>query len=323
MLFWAKLKKVIKIMPRIILAPLQGVTTPLFRTLFVANYTGCNEAMAPFISISSGGKPPLSHIKELLTENNSNRMTLIPQLLSKDGNDFLSAAKVICDATGSREINWNIGCPSGTVTGKKRGAGLLPHPDIIDRFLNVVCASMPCRLSIKMRLGMKSSREWEPLAPILNRYPISEITIHARTGVQKYDGVANTEMFAEIKAALRHPIVYNGDITTVEFAKEIMKRHPDLSGIMVGRGLVANPLLADSIQNGSEANNEAIVQAILKLHDIIFEGYSKFLQGGALLGRMKELVKYWGPKLTDDERAIRNVLRSRSVEEYRSNFFKI
>jgi tRNA-dihydrouridine synthase len=307
-------------MPRIILAPLQGVTTPLFRTLFAANFTGCDEAMAPFITTSGADIPPLSHIREVLPENNRNRMKLIPQLLSKDGDDFLAASKVIHDATGTDEINWNIGCPSGTVTGKKRGAGLLPFPEMIDSFLNTVCASMPCKLSVKMRLGMKSNREWEALVPILNQYPISEITIHARTGVQKYEGVADTEMFAEVKSLLRMPVVYNGDITTVEFVQQLLNRHPDLSGIMVGRGLVANPLLAASIQDGKEAKSEEIVLAIHKLHNHLLEGYSKFLQGGALLGRMKELVKYWGAKLTRDERLLRNVLRSKNMGEFSFTF---
>ncbi|MBL8029619.1 MAG: tRNA-dihydrouridine synthase family protein [Fibrobacteres bacterium] len=303
-------------MPRIILAPLQGVTTPLFRTALASMFTGFDEAMAPFITTTSNGPPPAKHMKEILPENNNNRLKIIPQLLSKEGGDFLEAAKVIVDLCGADEINWNIGCPSGTVTGKKRGAGLLPYPEVIDRFLGVVCAKLSCKLSVKMRLGMIDSREWEALAPILNNYPISEITIHARTGKQQYDGYADVDMFAECKAAIKHPVVYNGDVVSVEFADKIIKRFPDLSGIMVGRGLIANPLLSMSIQNGCEADKKERSIAIFNLHKKMFAQYAEILQGGAFLGRMKELMKYWGPMLSEDERLIRDVLRARCVEDY-------
>lgn len=305
-------------MIRIILAPLQGVTTAPFRSLFAAHFTGCSEAMAPFITTAHGHLLARSCFKDILPENNPSSVTLIPQLLSKDGADFLIAAQMINQEFGYTEINWNIGCPSGTVTGKGRGAGILPHPDVIDRFLNTVCASMPCRLSVKMRLGFKHPREWEALVPILNRYPIHEITVHARTGVQLYGGLADAAMFGELYNALRHPLVYNGDISTVAFARDIVRRYPKISGLMIGRGLIANPLLAAAIREDCEPSPDSVTTAIQMFHAMLFEAYGRSLQGNALLGRMKELVKYWGPRLTREERPLKQVLRARTLEAYRT-----
>lgn len=303
-------------MPRIILAPLQGVTTARYRTLFAAHFKGCQEAMAPFISTPHGNPPPLRIFKDILPENNRNGMALIPQLLSKDGNDFSATAKIIHKTLGYPEINWNIGCPSGTVTAKGRGAGILPHLDVIDRFLETVCKEKPFRLSVKMRLGFKNAREWEALVPVLNRYPIHEITIHARTGTQQYKGAADTAMFGELYGALEHPVVYNGDITSVAFARNILTRFPKVSGLMIGRGLIANPLLADSIQTGIEAPPAAVLAAIRGFYNVLLHHYARALQGGALLGCMKELVKYWGPRLSPEERPVRNVLRATSLKAF-------
>jgi tRNA-dihydrouridine synthase B len=185
---------------RLVLAPLMGITGATFRRLYNRHFPGFTSALAPFVTTTSGNPAARSHFRDILPENNENSLPLVPQLIGRSGEDFACAAERLSSEFGFAEVNWNIGCPSGTVTAKKRGAGLLPHPDLIDAFLDHVCRTISCRLSIKMRLGLNDPLEYRALVPILNRYPIAEITMHPRTGSQMYDGSVNMEAFADFYA---------------------------------------------------------------------------------------------------------------------------
>jgi tRNA-dihydrouridine synthase B len=150
-----------------------GITGATFRRIYNRHFPGFSAALAPFITTTHGNPASRSHFKDVLPENNRDSLPLIPQLIGRSGPDFARAAKRLHDDFGYTEVNWNIGCPSGTVTAKQRGAGILPHPDLIDDFLDHVCANITCRLSVKMRIGFKDPLEYRVLIPILNRYPIA------------------------------------------------------------------------------------------------------------------------------------------------------
>jgi tRNA-dihydrouridine synthase B len=305
--------------PRLILAPLMGITGATFRRLFNRHFPGFTGALAPFITTTHGNPAARSHFKDILPENNQNSLPLTPQLIGRDGPDFISAANRLSEEFGFAEINWNIGCPSGTVTAKRRGAGLLPYPELIDGFLDHVCARITCRLSIKMRIGMNDPLEYRPLIPILNRYPIAEITIHPRTGSQMYKGTVDLAAFAECFAALNKPVIYNGDITTTAFAQQLIDRFPGLAGLMIGRGAIANPFLPQAIRSGVDECSLVDRARIKTFHDDLVATYEATLKGGALpiLSRMKELWAYWLP-FTGSRKTMKKILKAKRMDEYRS-----
>lgn len=301
--------------PPLVLAPLQGVTTAVFRRVFAGHFGGFDRAMAPFIATPHGRLPPLRRFRDILPENNRGAPPLVPQLLGKDGDDFRALANAIHDELGHSEVNWNLGCPSPTVTARGRGAGMLPHPDRVRAFLDAACAGLRCRLSVKLRLGMQRDDEALALADVLNAYPIVEVTIHPRTARQQYQGHADVARFADLKALLAHPVAYNGDVDTTAFARDVCARFPDLSSLMVGRGALANPWLPAAIRAGRPERDAWHLPVLAAFHDDLFDAYRLALEGGAgpVLGRMKELWGYWAPAFPD----ARRVLKARTLAEYR------
>ena len=304
---------------RLILAPLMGITGATFRQIYNRHFPGFSGALAPFIATTHGNPAARSHFRDVLPENNQDGPPITPQLIGRDGPDFVMAAKRLCGDLGFTEVNWNIGCPSGTVTAKQRGAGLLPFPDLIDAFLDHVCAHLTCRLSIKIRIGMHDPLEYRALIPVFNRYPIAEITVHPRTGSQMYTGEVDMNAFAELFAALNMPVIYNGDITTVAGARQLFERFPGLAGLMIGRGAVANPFLPQAIRSGADESALFDRSRLRAFHDDLVRAYEATLEGGAmpLLGRMKELWAYWALSL-GSRKTVKKVLKAKRVDEYRS-----
>ncbi|MFH1156196.1 MAG: tRNA-dihydrouridine synthase, partial [Pseudomonadota bacterium] len=97
----------------LILAPLQGFTDAVFRTVFARHFSGIDMAMAPFIPTMGQGRLNASRIRDILPENNRN-IPVIPQILGNSPEDFIHLARVIADL-GYGTVNWNLGCPHSKV----------------------------------------------------------------------------------------------------------------------------------------------------------------------------------------------------------------
>ena len=277
--------------------------------------------MAPFIPTTHGRLPSLKYFKDIHPENNLCSLPIIPQLLGKDGHDFRETANFIHDELGYQEINWNIGCPAPTVTSRGRGAGMLRYPDRVASFLEAAFTGLRCRLSIKMRLGSDRDDDYLELVDSLRQYPIAEITIHPRTGRQQYEGQADIERFADLKARLGHPVAYNGDIRTAAQGSEICARFSDLSSLMIGRGAVTNPWLPAAIAGGQPELEEFNLPTLARFHDDLYESYRTTMEGGAgpILGKMKEVWGYWAAWAPD----VKGILKSRNLGEYEDQTNKV
>lgn len=338
---------------RLVLAPLLGITSASYRRVFFSSFPGWSGALAPFIATTSGNESHPRRFKDILPENNpwhGVQGGLEPQLIGKSGLDFARNAQRMKDEWAYERINWNIGCPSGTVTAKSRGAGLLPYPDEIDRFLDEALGGFNGTITIKLRLGMYGEKEWEALVPILNRYPLGEVTIHGRTGIQQYKGRANVAESGRFLEAIRHPVLMNGDINTLNYALWLLEAFPTLSGLMIGRGALVDPLLATDIRTAlihgkrsglpqelpdglaprSLPSTRMSKEQRKNYHDLILEELSSEAerQGGKtfLLGPLKELWSHWVPWFMNPqaqgtdrdkaERVVSRVLKTRNLDEY-------
>ncbi len=231
-----------------ILAPMQGLTEVLFRRVYEECFPGAIRlSVSPFISLThnlqhSKGKAKESLLADVLPENNIGSIPVVPQILGKESGEFVEMSNILYDL-GYREMNWNIGCPMRNITGKHRGSGILPYPDEVREILDNTVPRMKLQLSIKMRIGLRSKDEIFALIPILNDYPLSSVTIHPRTGRQQYTGVPDLDTFGEALHLIKHPVIYNGDIRTPDDARRIKARFPEVSDIMVGRGVLYRPTL--------------------------------------------------------------------------------
>jgi tRNA-dihydrouridine synthase B len=299
--------------PVLHLAPLHGVTNYILRNTFFEFFGGFDAAMAPFIFSKHPIDCKNKLLKDILPENNKG-MAITPQILSNDPTEFLSLAHNIIEL-GYDEINWNLGCPYKMVANKQRGSGLLPLPQRIDAFLEAVIPALKIPLSLKIRLGRERPEEIYALIPIFNKYPLKKIIIHPRTGIQMYDGKADVDAFIAAAKLLKHPVMYNGDITSLAVFNDIQMKCDFVNEWMIGRGALRNPFLPSIIKNEPIPSDKT--QRIRKYHDELFARYVSVLSGpGHVMDKMKEIWGYLGFSFTNSEIVIKKISRANSMQEF-------
>jgi tRNA-dihydrouridine synthase len=293
---------------------MKGFTDCVFRRIFALHFNGFDLAIAPFLASKRDCPVRRRHVRDLWPENNPN-LTVVPQILSKVAADFTALANYLYDM-GYPTVNWNLGCPSPMVASKKRGAGLLPHTDRIDMFLDDALAGMKGRLSIKIRLGWQSSDDLSRLMPVLDRYPLEEIIIHPRTGVQAYTGTTDLDAFEAIRDLSEHRVVYNGDIRTRADYTSLATRFPDINHWMIGRGFLSDPFLPQTIKTGCEAAADRL-EMMRNFHDDLFEAYRRVLRGPShLLKKMKGLWRYFALAFEPFDKTMKEIKKATRPEQY-------
>ena len=299
----------------IYLGPLRGVTLRTFRNAFCRHFQGVDIAISPFIPTVNSTKVKPSLLKDV-DLGLQQSMPVIPQIIGNSPDDVVNMCRTLM-AAGHNEINWNLGCPHRPVTRKKRGSGLLPHPDMIKAVLDGAFAVEGLKFSVKVRLGLNDPDELLNIAEALDTYPLSEIIIHPRTGTQMYDGTVDLDRFEQCMPIFSCPVVYNGDIKTAEDFRTLQSRFPSIDRWMIGRWLVANPFLAEEIR-GITCEAPTRQERLSAFLDELLEEYSEELFGPAhILGRMKELWKYLALSVEGGESLLNDIRRATSVEEYR------
>jgi tRNA-dihydrouridine synthase B len=277
--------------PRLILAPLKGFTDVIFRNTFAEHFQGFDGAVAPFIPAVAADRLTDKHVRDLLPHQNT-CMPIEPQILGNTAEDFVFLSRRLFDM-GYPDVNWNLGCPFRPVTKKRRGSGLLPFPDRVDAFLSKTLPAIPGRLSIKMRLGRNHPAEILRLLPVLDRYPLKEITIHPRTARQMYAGRPDLDMFQICLEQSRHRLVYNGDITDLSGFRSLATRFPGVDSWMIGRGALSNPFLPAMIRTGRDGVGGKM-EKFRAFYEELFARYQERLCGpGHLLNRMKGFWTYF------------------------------
>ncbi len=303
------------IKPFLWLAPLRGLTDAEYRTAWSRHFDGIDLAVAPFVTTHGGQRIKTRHVRDLLPANNRD-MPVIPQILSKNPDDFANLANHLF-GLGYACVNLNLGCPFPQVANKGRGSGMLPFPERVAAFLEGTLPRLAGRMSIKTRLGRHSPDEIQSLIPIFNQYPLQEIIIHPRTGVQMYSGQPDLDAFGACLNTLDHPVIYNGDINRLSDFNRLATLFPSAAGWMIGRGVLANPFLPGVLKSGSKsAEREA--DRFYRFHDDLLERYERRLRGpGHLLNRMKGFWKYFAERFENSTRGRKRIHKSRTLAQYR------
>ena len=274
-------------------APMEGITGRAFRELHAACFPGVDRYWLPFLS-PAGSRQLTPRQRRELEPGPLGLERLVPQVLTKDPKEFLWAASALAEL-GYREVNLNLGCPSGTVVSKGKGAGLLRDPAALDRFLEAIFAAAPIPVSVKTRIGLTEPAEWEKLLPVLARYPIRELCIHPRTRKELYAGGVHFEAFRRAVEVLPVPLRYNGNLFSPAAVQRMEAACPGLSGVMIGRGLLADPALITRCRGGVRER-----EALIAFHEGLAERYlSGMHPDGAVLPKFKELWMYLSLLLPD------------------------
>lgn len=291
-------------------APLEGVTDVIYRRTHAACFSGVDKYFIPFVS-------PTHHLvftpkeKRSVSPAENAGFRAVPQILSKHANQFLWAARELCDL-GYQEVNLNLGCPSGTVTGKGKGSGMLRDLDALEAFLDEIFANPPMAISIKTRIGFAIEEEWEAIWALLSRYPVSEFIIHPRTRAQFYKGVPFREAYGHALKSTSSPMVYNGDLFTTEDCRNLMALYPQTSALMIGRGLLAYPSLAQELRGGEKLTRESLRD----FHDRLYNAYLQNDPKNVALIRMRVVMNHLACCFENPKKVLKAIRKAQNDAAY-------
>lgn len=292
-------------------APMEGVTGDLFRQAQRQHFIAADRYYTPFLSPTSSRVLAQRELREVEPGHNAG-IYVVPQLMGNNASDFLWMAEQLRDL-GYDEVNLNLGCPSGTVVTKKKGAGLLWERQLLERLLDGVFAACPVPVSIKTRLGMERADEFPPILELYNRYPVKELIVHARVQTDQYKNRPNLEMFSYALEHSRAPVCYNGDLFCASDVQAFQARFPAAERVMLGRGLAANPGLIGELKTGEGPTAGALRAFHRTLYDLTRE---RIPDRRALLFRMKEAWRYLGCSFAGAEKPLKRICRTQSLPDY-------
>ena len=307
---------------QVLFAPLQGYTTGIYRKAHAEIFGGVDAYYAPFLRIENG-RPREKDLRDI--DDDHDLITgakTVPQIIANSVNEFKTLADAIMQK-GFTEIDFNMGCPFPMQVSRHRGAGLLSDVQTVKSIMDEIArftAKNSIKFSVKMRLGQNSPDEAFALLPILNATPLAHITLHPRLGKQQYKGAIDYTSFVRFYDECRHPLVYNGDITSVSQMRKIEAGYPKLAGIMIGRGMLARPSLAAEYKAASDASAASIsekdlLSKILEMHSRLYEHARCTYQGDSqILSHIKSFWEYLEPSIP--KKAFKKIKKAGNLGEY-------
>lgn len=295
------------------LAPMEGITTYIYRNAFNKYYGGIDTYYCPFISTHKNKELNFKEKKEILPENNKG-IKMIPQLLTADAEEFIYTSSQIAEL-GYDTVNLNFGCPSGTVTAKGKGSGILADTKKLYDLLDAIFSKTDLKISVKTRIGVSDKSEWEEIQKVYESFPFEELIIHSRVRDDFYKKPADKSILSFVPKELfdKTKIVYNGDIYTSDDYYSMCERYDGLYGIMLGRGIIANPLLAAEIKQGEEFDIEKFIAFNLEIMD----SYNAVMKSEKnTLFKVKELWFYMSGIFDDKEKVLKKSRKCNNLREY-------
>lgn len=277
-------------------APLQGYTDAAYRQAHARIFGGVDTYYSPFVRVEHG-EIRRKDARDINPENNRG-VHLVPQLIAPQP-DKLEQIMSLFSGYNYREADINLGCPFPMLAKRHNGAGMLPYPEEVKELLVAATEKYPrFRFSVKLRLGWENADECLALLPLLNALPLSHIILHPRLGKQQYKGEVDLDGFEAFYNGCDKPLFYNGDLHTTEDIQAIAVRFPKLAGIVIGRGLLANPALAWEYRQGKRLPADEMAEKVRQLHTDVYNSYEEQLQGGEtqLLMKMKSFWEYLLPE---------------------------
>ena len=323
---------------KIYLAPMECVVDPQIRDI-LTGFGGIDVCATEFIRVTQYLNPASVFYKfapELHTQSRTPHGTpVFLQLLGSDLNCMAENAQLACEL-GAHGIDINFGCPAKTVNRHDGGSVILKNPERVFAITQAVRKAVPTHIPVttKVRLGFEHKDFHKEIALAAQEAGSANLVVHARTKLEAYRPPAHWEYIANMKDAVTMPVVANGDIWSVEDyfkCKEIS----GCSDVMLGRGLMAQPLLALQIRSAlgesvphpetalllqPQASSNPHMPNDLErfyIHQFIFKYYELNATSPVplLLGRLKQLIKLLSRHSVFFQHAFEQIKRHRQVED--------
>lgn len=302
---------------------MEGITTYIYRNALAKYYGGIDKYYTPFLTASHlKGR----ELRDVHPDNNKD-INLVPQILTNDSELFLQISEQLI-ALGYKEININLGCPSGTVTSKGRGSGFLNYPDKLDAFLDEISNGLEklgngIKLSVKTRIGYEFLSEWDDILEVYKKYHFSELIIHPRLREEFYTGEIHMDEFLKAFNCISNntTIVYNGDIvskTSFSNRLEHITVYEQDTPVMIGRGVIMNPELPIKLKEVSDENNASVKTLKSFLNEITENYCGEMANEKQVVMKMKELWTYLSMGLSLDKKQLKEIHKTNKLSEYKS-----
>ncbi len=299
--------------PRTALAPMEGVTHPWFRAM-TAERGGVGLLCTEFVRISRAPLAPKALMREVVKHPGT---PLSVQVMGNDPVKMAEAARVL-SGEGADVIDVNMGCPVPRVVKKGVGSAMLKDPALAASVIAQMREATDGLLSAKIRAGFDDSAHVVEVARAVQDAGADFIAVHPRRRCDFYEGVADWRIIRTLVEALRIPVVGNGDVWYAADALR-MREETGCAAVMIGRPAIRNPFMFAQIADleaGREPlwpDGEQVVAYVREVRER-YESEARKSRRGAVVGKLKELVRYVAR--VDPERASwqRDALRAQDAE---------
>jgi tRNA-dihydrouridine synthase B len=278
--------------PVLALAPMQGVTDLPFLRL-IASYGGADVYVTEYFRVYATSRLEKDILKSV-TENPTGR-PIIAQMIGNDIPALVRTARKLQEYPVAA-VDLNLGCPAPVVYRKGAGGGLLRDPARVDAILGALRDAVKIRFTVKTRIGFDSPEVFSELLPIFAKHSLDLLTVHARTVKEMYRTEVHYEFISRAVAALRCPVLANGNVYSAQKAAEVL-RITGARGLMIGRGAIRNPWLFRQIRE--HQRGEAIfIPRGTEVLDYVRALYQAVCSPGAResaqVQKMKKYMNYLG-----------------------------